>query len=189
MLAWNFTSEGCLRRIAAALALAGAVATPIAPAAAADNTDASGRAVVTLPSTLVNLESLDFGPIVTQGTGGAVTIDPNTNGISSVGDVTIVGTTAHRATFRAQAPIGTVMVMSGDPSVILTRNGGTETMTANLVYDSGTGLIDTLVFGLPIGLQATASDQFFHVGGTLIVSGTQAPGDYEGTFTLSLAYL
>lgn len=179
---WKGRAVAVLALLAASLGLA-------APATAQDDADAPSQAVVTLPSTLVNIEGLDFGPIVAQGTGGAVTIDPASNGVTSIGDVIIVGTTAHRATFRSQAPIGTVMVMSGDPSVILTRSGGSETMTANLIYDSGAGLLDTLVFGLPIGLQATASDQFFHVGGTLVVSGTQVPGDYQGTFTLSLAYL
>ena len=177
------------RQLLTAAACALGLTVPLVPAAAADDADSTSTAEVTIASTLINIDGLDFGPIVDQGTGGAVTIDPDTNGVSSVGDTMVVGTSAHRATFRAQAPIGTVMVMTGDPSVILTRNGGTETMTANLTYDSGTGLIDTLVFGLPIGLQATASDQFFHVGGTLFVTAGQATGTYEGTFTLSLAYL
>jgi len=178
----------CLIR--SALALAAVSAGAGAPAAwAADNTTADGRAQVIIPATLVNLESLDFGPVVAQGTGGAVTINPSTDTVSKVGDVVIVGSTAHRAIFRAQAPVGTVMVMSGDPSVTLTRISGIETMTATLSYVAGPGLTGALVFGLPIGQQATATDQYFYVGGNLTVQGTQAPGLYEGTFTLSLAYL
>lgn len=178
----------CLDRSVLALAaLAGGLAAP--NVWAADNANAPGRAQVVIPSTLVNLESLDFGPIVTQDAGGTVTINPSTNTSSKVGNVVIVGSTAHRAVFRAQAPLNTLMIMSGDPSVILTRLSGTETMSASLSYVAGPGLTGALVFGLPIGQRATATDQYFYVGGSLTVQGNQAPGLYEGTFTLSVAYL
>jgi len=157
----------------------GAQATP----AFAQDADAAGRAEVVLPATLTALEGLDFGPIVGSATGGAMTINASTNVASTVGTIIQVGTTAHRATFRSQLPAGYVIFYLGDPSVILTRQGGTETMSASLTYATGAGLGPGPFLGTRI---STATDQYYYAGGTLFVSAGQVPGLYEGTFTFSI---
>lgn len=154
-----------------------------APAALAQDADAQGRAEVVLPATLTALEGLDFGPIVGSATGGAMTVNPSTNASSTVGTIVQVGTSAHRATFRSQLPTGLVIFFLGDPSVTLTRQGGSETMTASLTYSTGAGLGPGPFLGTRI---STATDQFYYAGGTLFVAAGQAPGLYEGVFNFGI---
>ena len=154
-----------------------------APAVQAQDANSQGRAEVVLPATLTALEGLDFGPIVVSGAGGAMTINPSTNASSTVGAIVRVGTTSHRATFRSQLPVGLIIFYLGDPSVTLTRQGGTETMTASLTYATGAGLGPGPFLGTRI---STATDQYYYAGGTLFVSAGQVPGLYEGTFNLAI---
>ena len=157
--------------------------------AMAQSADANSQAELLLDINLQKTDDLDFSRIVPSGTGGVVTIDAATGAVSTAGSVTTVGTAQQRARFTTNAPIGTIIIFSGDPNVTLTRQSGTETMTATLEYVGGAGFVTTNVFGLPIGNQATATTQEILVGGALTVSGTQAPGTYEGTFTLMVAHL
>jgi Mat/Ecp fimbriae major subunit len=159
------------------------------PANAAETATVSSEAEVITIAALQNTASLDFGMLARTGTGGAAIIDPNTDLRTTIGEVTAVGGGAHRGEFTTSAPVGVVMVMSGDPNVVLTRLSGSETMNASLIYRPGSGLLSVSIFGLPIGLLATQPTQTINVGGTLIVAGNQVPGDYEGTFELTVSYL
>lgn len=152
-------------------------------AASAQDSDADGRAEVILPQTLEVIDHLDFGPLVDQGSGGTVVIDPASNLVTSGGTVITVGTSAHRATFRSQWPTGTVLFFTGDTNVTLTRQGGTEQMNAMLTYARGAGLTSGPIL---TSVRASALEQFYHAGGILFVAAGQAPGLYEGTFTFSI---
>ena len=160
-----------------------------APAMAQGAATADARGELLEPIDLEKIQDLDFGPMVPSGAGGVVTINPSTGAVTTVGNVVIVGSSQKRALFNVHAPIGVVMIMSGDPTVTLTRQSGTETMTATLNYVHGNGLAITNVFGLPIGLIATGTTQEIWTGGALTVSGTQAEGVYVGTFNLDVAFL
>lgn len=153
------------------------------PALAADNVAAPGRAEVILPATLETLENLEFGPIVASGAGGAMTINPTTDAKSAVGSIVIVGTGAHRATFRSQLPVGLIVFFLGDSNVTLTRQGGTETMQASLTYATGSGLVNGPFLGTR---RSSATEQFYYAGGTLLIGAGQVPGFYEGTFSLNI---
>ncbi len=176
-------------RIFAAAVLAAVAMMTTSPAVAGDTSSASAKATVLAGFQLQNTDPLQFGQVVPSGLGGSITIDAATGGVSTLGQLTSVGSNQTRARFTVKAPIGTVLVMAGDPSVQLTRSGGTETMTAALIYKGGSGTVGTLVLGLPIGLKATAADQEIFTGGTLNVAGNQAPGTYQGTFNLMVSYL
>lgn len=160
-----------------------------APAHAADNATADAEAEVIDGFQLQNVDPLQFGQIVPSGLGGTVTINVNTGAVTTLGQVVAVGNNQTRARFTVKAPIGIIMILAGDPTVELTRAGGTETMTASLTHRGTTGLTTTAVFGLPIGLLAIAPDQEIHTGGSLAVAGNQAQGTYEGSFTLMASYL
>lgn len=177
------------RWAAAMLAATGGAMLAAAPVAAQGIT-ASSTAEVVDPGTLVKDTDLDFGTIATAGAGGSVTLNVSSGAVSTTGDLAIVGSDPpNRGLFTASAPIGIVMIYSGDPIVTLTRSGGTETMQALLTYDAGAGLLDVVLFGLPIGVRATAPEQEIFVGGTLLVNSGQAEGYYEGEFSLTVAYL
>ncbi|MDZ4308537.1 DUF4402 domain-containing protein [Allopontixanthobacter sp.] len=160
-----------------------------APSLAADDAIAVSTALVFDGTSLQNVQALQFGQIVPTGSGGAVTINADTGSVSTIGEVVALGSNQTRARFTLEVPIGFTMIISGDPSVVLTRAGGTETMTASLIHRPTSGLAAVTVFGLPIGLVATAPTQEIHTGGSLVVAGNQADGFYEGTFTLMVAYL
>ena len=171
------SAQAALR--AGALALLSAAT----PAIAADNAATPGRVEVILPATLETLENLEFGPIVASGAGGAMTINPATDARSAVGSIVMVGTSAHRATFRSQLPVGLIVFFLGDSTVTLTRQGGTETMQASLTYATGAGLVNGPFLGTRL---SNATEQFYYAGGTLLVGAGQVPGFYEGTFTFSI---
>lgn len=171
-------------------ALAAAFALLLYTQAHADTVSTTASAEIVGPGTLVNDKGLDFGTIATAGAGGSMSLSAADGDVTTTGDLAVVGSNPpNRALFKASAPVGILLMFSGDPTVTLTRNGGTETMTALLSYDAGAGLIDVEVFGLPIGVQATEAEQEILVGGTLLVNSGQAEGTYEGEFSLTIAYL
>lgn len=171
------------------LLAASALLIPGVPVLAADDASAVGTAQVVDSTRLHNVAALQFGRIIPSGTGGAVMINANNGAVTTIGQIAAIGSDQTRARFTLEAPIGLIMVLSGDPSVELTRVGGTETMTASLIHRPTGGLATVTVFGLPIGLVATSAAQEVHTGGSLLVAGDQAEGVYEGSFTLMVAYL
>lgn len=172
-----------------ALALAAGMLGHAQTATAQETEQATAELDAQIGFGLTNVDSLDFGTIALAGTGGAVTVDASTGTISKVGDVELVGTPGHRARYTLSAPVNQVLVFVGDANVILTRAGGTETMTATLTYAAGSGLVSELVFGIPIGFKALAPTQELHAGGTLIIPPGQAEGSYTGEFDLTVSYL
>lgn len=182
------TSPGILQIVArAAFALICLCAAPAAHAQASASADS--EAEILGPLAITKIADLDFGPMVPTGAGGVVTIDAASGAVNTVGQVTTVGSSQTRALFNVNAPVGVVMILSGDSSVTLTRVSGTETMTASLTHVHGSGLAVTNVFGLPIGLISTDTTQEIWTGGALTVAGNQAEGLYEGTFTINIAFL
>lgn len=159
--------------------------------AAAEPVSTAARAVVEVDNAILleNTQGLEFGIIATGASGGTVTINPASDTASSVGTVTLYGPLRHRAEFVSRAPLGTIMVMLLDPSVTLTHSGGGATMTASLTRSNGPGLVTATVLGLPIGIQATAAEQYIYVGGSLTVAAGQLVGAYSGQFDLTVNHL
>lgn len=171
----------------ATLAFVAALAAP----AAAEPATTAATALVQIDNAflLEKTADLEFGTIAAGAAGGTVTIDPATDAASSVGSVSLYGPLRHRAEFVSRAPLGTTMVLSLDASVTLTHSGGGATMTASLVRANGPGLVTATVLGLPIGVQATAAEQYIYVGGSLTVAPGQLEGAYSGQFNLSVNHL
>lgn len=147
------------------------------------------KAEVLEPAVLANTAHLDFGTIVRSGSGGAVSIDAATNQVSTFGELTSVRDPAHRAVFTSNAPAGALMVLTLDPTVTMQRAGGPETLTATLTHSIGDGLVAARVFNVLIGVRAVKQEQTVYVGGTLMIPGNQAEGEYSGEFTLTLNYV
>lgn len=169
-------------------AILSGIAAFAAPAAAQTET-APGRAEVLDEIVLENVQGLDFGPVVAGATGGVVTINANSGAVSSVGGAIPVGSSQQRARFTMNAPAGVVLIAYLDPNVTLTRQSGTETLTATLSLSSTNGMVTTNIFGLPIGLLTTDPAQEFWVGGSLSVPASQTDGVYEGTFSLDVVFI
>lgn len=174
--------RAALRRLAIAAAAAGALA--CIPAHAANQTG-TATTVIVRPNSLVKVDDLDFGTIASGPTAGTVTVNAVTGARSTTGGATAVGAVSQRATFQGTGGI-LLITVSGDTSVTLTRAGGGGTMTASLVRAATTSGGGVALLGgtlLPSGVQT------YYVGGTLNVGANQAPGDYSGTFQLTVNYL
>ena len=172
-----------MRRLIVIAAVAGGALA--APAQAADYPGTATAAVVR-PNTLIKTNDLDFGTLVSGPAGGTATIDPVTGARSTSGGVNPVGAGQQRAVFQGTGGF-LLLFVSGSNAVTLTRAGG-GSMSATLsraVSTSGGGitLLGPSATLFPSGVQT------YYVGGTLTVPANQTPGDYSGTFTLTVNYL
>ena len=144
------------------------LSTSAANAAAAS---ATGRAKILGQVTVTNTSDLQFGTIATAASPSVVDIATNgartcgaglgCTGSTTAADFTIGGTTGYVTT--VSVPVST------------TLSSGANTMLALLNPTSG---LVTLV----------ANAGSFSIGGTLLVGGAQAEGDYTGTFTATVNY-
>lgn len=148
--------------------------------AQAEAASRSGAAnVVALrPLSLVKTEDLDFGTVIAGPTAGTVTINANTGARTTTGGAIASGGTPRRAEFQGVGRLGILSIVSISPAPTLT-NGTGGTMTSTLAVQGGTG----------IRLFTGTGVQIFRVGGTINVGANQQPGDYSGTFTLTVNYL
>jgi spore coat protein U-like protein len=174
-----------LRAVVAALGLF-AVAT--APAAHAQSSAARAKTVVVSRLSFLNAEELEFGSLLAGTTAGTVTVSPG--GVrTKTGGVTLVGGLVQPARFAGRGSLNQTVLISltASPST-LRRVGGTETM-----------VLDQLVIGsTPTAVLTTTPQAFritsptgifnFPIGGRLSVNANQVPGDYAGTFAVTLNY-
>ncbi len=174
------------RAIAVALA-ATAAGLPSGAAAQLADADASSRAIILRPNTLVKVEDLDFGSMISGPTGGTVTVSALTGARTTAGGVTPVGGSAQRAEFHGTGG-AVLIIITGSNSASLARvGGGAPNMTASLTRARQTA-------GGPVALPNTAivfggGFRIFYVGGALNVPANQPPGDYVGSFTLTVNYI
>lgn len=167
---------GTIRKQMLGLGMA-AMAAGSLPAHAA--TRAAPVEVVTIrPLSLVKTDDLDFGTLIAGSTAGTARINENTGARTTIGGVTAApGGTPKRAEFVGVAAIGILITIAISPSPTLT-NGTGGTMGTTLAVQGGTG----------IRLFPGTGVQTFRVGGTLNVGANQQPGDYSGTFSLTVNY-
>ena len=159
---------------AAALILA------FAPGHAEAATATANATVVTLrPLAIVKTADLEFGTLVPSNVLGSATINASTDARSTAGGVIgAAGATPSAAHFTAAGLVGAVALIALPSSITLTRISGTETMTVTSLSSNGATL---RVF------PGTATIDVA-VGGTLGVAANQVPGDYTGTFTVTVLY-
>ncbi len=143
----------------------------------AANTSATSRALVIGRLSLVNVDDLDFGTIVSGTVPGTVVINPSTGARTTTGGAVAQGGTPQRALFVGAGRVGLLSIVSIGPSPTLV-NGTGGTMPTALAIEGGPGI--RLIPGTGI--------QTFRVGGVLTVGANQADGDYSGTFTLTVDY-
>jgi hypothetical protein len=165
--------RGALAALAVLFAPALAHAAPVQP-------DKRATATVRIfpPASVRKLEDLNFASLGVT-TAGTAVIDPNTDAMTTTGGVTHLAGVPYAALFEAVSPARAVIVIRipRDP-ILVTRVGGTETMTVSNWTLSGNSR-RTVV----------AQEAFsFKVGGTLYVNANQAEGLYLGTFTVEIQY-
>ena len=155
-----------------------ACAVPASAQSVSPNQDATGRAIVLRPLSLLKVEDLDFGWL-TVTTAGTAIVNPFTGVVTTTGGVIAAGGDPVPAEFVGAASRNTpVKIRIPNRPVTITRQGGTETMTvSNWTLDG------------PADRKTGPERAFtFRVGATLNVGANQADGLYTGTFDVEVQY-
>lgn len=140
--------------------------------------DASGKASILKSLSVIKQVDLDFGEVITTGA-GTVVMDPTSGALTTTGGLTIMGTSAHPATFTATGSKNSVVnIRLPSSAVTLTRVGGGGTLTiSNFTTDGKTNR----KFALNTAFN-------FNVAATLNVGAAQPDGTYTGTFPITVQY-
>lgn len=159
-----------------------------APASAQDTETSDARAFLVTPLSFVKDTDLDFGQIVPGDSDGTVFMDSE-GVISTTGGVTVLDGTTQPARFWGFGQFNQRVLINIDANTyLLTRDGGSETM-----------LFDRVTIGSRPPIRITTNprrfrivnpDGFFSftIAGRLQVAADQAPGVYNGEFTVTLEY-
>lgn len=150
----------------------------LAPAAHAQTTTSTTRITLLSPLSVVNTAPLDFGQLAAGATAGTVTINANTGARTVTGGTVAAGGSPQRATFVAAGVINRILIVTvGGGSTTLTNGtGGTMTMN-NLTLDGPT-----------VRTFNSSGVATVNVGGRLNVGANQQPGNYTGTFSVTMVY-
>ena len=174
-----------LRGIAAcALMMAPAVA---APAHAQQTAQAQSEAIVLRPLSFFKVNDLSFGDIIPSNAAGTVTLAPD-GSRSRTGGVTLAGNGGEPARFAGLGSFNRqVNISLGSNTIWLTGPGVRMRARTFEIGSTPTALLSTS----PTRFRITSplGNYNFPVGATLEVGANQAPGDYSGTFTVTLNYL
>ena len=169
------TLRGLVTGLAVLLAPVSAHAAPVNP-----DKQARGTARIINGIFIRKLQDLNFGTIgLITGGAGTATVNPNNDAITTTGGIMSMSGPIYSALFEAVSPSKSVVhIRVPKASTVVTRVGGTETMTVDNFTISGSA-----------NRNVVAKEPFsFSVGGTLRVKANQAEGLYVGTFDVDLQY-
>ncbi|MDJ0978223.1 MAG: DUF4402 domain-containing protein [Erythrobacter sp.] len=178
-----------VRQWAAAIAIFTATLALLTPAAQAQETEtADARAFLVTPLSFVKETDLDFGIIIPGNSDGTVFMD-STGAITTTNGITVQTGTQQPARFWGYGQFNQrVLININQNTYTLTRVGGTETM----LYDQVTigSQPPILITTRPTRFRIANPDGYFAftIAGRLQVAEDQAPGVYEGEFTVTLEY-
>jgi hypothetical protein len=178
-----------LRALNAALASAvalGGVGVGIS-ADAVTLTNGTANATVVTPIAINQTTPLSFGRFSTPGTAGSVTIAATVGGARTVSGGTVLVTTGGPTALGNSG----VCAVNGEPNLIYTVSALTATAltrTGGGGVDMPLAIVTSPAAGSATGLLDASGAQTLYVGGTLTVAGTQTPGTYTGTYSVTVEY-
>jgi hypothetical protein len=175
-------NAAALRPVLLAALSVGALAAP----AHAANSGAGAQVILLRPTTVVKVDDLDFGPVISGGTPGTVSINALTGARSTSGGVTAATGLPQRAEFQGTGGNVLVIVTGSNTATLARSGGGAVPLTATLTRARQTA-------SGPVALPSAAvifggGFQIYYVGGTLTIPANQPDGDYSGSFTLTVNY-
>lgn len=137
------------------------------------------EAVVVRPLSLLKTEDLRFGSLIAGTTAGNVVISQTSSARMVTGGATGAPSDFGPAQFVSAGLSSIIVIITVDNAATLTRAGGGATMAVTDIATNrpavslfpGNGVLD------------------INVGGRLTVGVNQMPGDYAGTFNLTVFYL
>ncbi len=151
---------------------------------------ANGRSEIVVLRNLsfIKIDDLEFGAMIAGNAASTVTVAPS-GGRTSTGPVTLVGGTVQPAQFGGRgAPNQNLLLSINANSITLTRAGGPQTMVVD-TFTIGSTPVTTLTTTPNLFRISSATGIFqFGLGARLRVGANQTPGNYSGTFRLTLIY-
>ncbi|MDZ3832184.1 MAG: DUF4402 domain-containing protein [Sphingopyxis sp.] len=170
----------------AACAMTGAAASP-ATAQTPTPTSAEAEAIVLRPLSFFRVNDLDFGDIIASGSAGTVRLAPD-GSRSSTGGVTLAGNNGAPARFAGLGSYNRqVNISLGSNSIWITGPGQRMRVRTFEIGSTPTAILSTSPTRFRIS--SALGNYNFPVGATLEVNANQAPGDYSGSFSITLNYL
>jgi len=154
-------------------------------AQAEETADAS--ATVVTPLSFISTDDLNFGQIIPSNTAGEVRllIDGSR---TTAGGVTVVGSTHSTGGFAGQGSFNQIVeIFLGSNTIQLTGPGAPMTARRFEIASTPSVLLNTSPRRFRIG---SGTGIFaFGIGATLDVGANQTPGNYTGTWSITLNYL
>lgn len=173
--------------LAAALGLS--LAAPASAQSAKITVQAVAQAIVVTELSFFKVDDLNFGKIIAGTTAGTVTVAPAGGRTVTGGAKLAIDVAAHPARFAGKGSKNqtvTIAVISGITT--LTRVGGTEKMTVDTFVIGSTPTATLTTVPLAFRISSSTGIFTFPVGATLRVNANQVPGNYAGSFTITLVY-
>ena len=185
---WGQTFFTRTRRIGLLLSALLLGALPSAAFAQDTTEQGDSRALLVTPLSFVKERDLDFGRIIPGDTNGTVVMD-SAGDVTTTGGITQINGSQQTARFFGFGAFNqTVLINSDADNYILTRDGGTDTILMDqiLIGSQPPIVIDTN----PRRFRIVNPAGFFSftIAGRLQVASDQAPGVYNGEFTILLEY-
>lgn len=157
------------------------------PALAQGSAQTDAEAIVLRPLSFFKVNDLDFGDIIASGSAGTVRLYPD-GSRTKTGGVTLAGNGGEPARFAGLGtPQRQVNISLGSNTIWITGPG-----TRMRVRDFEIGSTPTAILSTSptrFRIDSVLGNYNFPVGATLEVGANQAPGDYSGSFTITLNYL
>ena len=157
------------------------------PALAQNNAQGQAEAIVLRPLSFFKVNDLDFGSIIASGTAGTVRLAPDGTR-TRTGGVTLAGNGGEPARFAGLGSFNRQVNISLGSNTIWITGPGPRMRVRNFeIGSTPTAILSTT----PTRFRITSplGNYNFPVGATLEVGANQTPGDYAGTFTITLNYL
>ena len=162
-------------------------ATVASPTLAQNSAQGEAEAIVLRPLSFFKVNDLDFGSIIASGTSGTVRLAPD-GSRTRTGGVTLAGNGGEPARFAGLGtPNRQVNISLGSNSIWITGPGNRMRVRDFEIGSTPTAILSTTPTRFSIA--SALGNYNFPVGGTLEVGANQTPGDYSGTFTITLNYL
>ena len=171
------------------IALSAAIALPFAatPAFAQSSTQAQADVIILRPLSFFRVNDLDFGDIIASGTAGTVRLAPDGTR-TRTGGATLAGNGGEPARFAGLGtPNRQVNISLGSNTIWITGPGPRMRVRNFEIGSTPTAILSTTPTRFTIA--SALGNYNFPVGATLEVGANQTPGDYSGTFTITLNYL
>lgn len=166
-------------------ALRGLIATALAAGfvapAFAQSEDTTGSTSIVDQYALTKNSDLAFGAVLPPTSGSNTVAINEASGVRSIsggGNGAIVGSAASRATYQVDGDGGQAFDINIPATVVITRQGGTETLTV--------ALVPTITGGTLSGSTGSPGTADFGVGGNFAIAPSTQVGTYVGSFVITI---